>query len=125
MLEIKAPYEIARGILVFVPPYRSEYPTTNLQLEIYYSRSDPKLNWLNCDNTLSLIFQKNVSVQPNGNILIYDADLIRGFYTFKLKIITPSIGELSGSQVIGFTKEPTEPLVIGLPYSIYPPITVR
>lgn len=125
MLEVKPKYQLTRGILVYVPPYKKEYSTTNVRLQIYYSESDPKLKWFQCDNTLSLIFEKTSLIQPNGNIFIGDFDLIKGYYSFKVRILTPAIGELNGSQVIGFTKQPTEPLVIGLPYSIYPPITMR
>lgn len=125
MLEVQPRYQLARGFLVYVPPYNSTFPTTNVKLEVYYSVSDTRLKWFSCDNSLTLIFEKTTLVQSGGNIFVGDIDLIRGYYTFKVQIVTPALSELNGSQVIGFTKEPTEPLVIGLPYSIYPPITMR
>lgn len=123
MLEVKPKQLINKGILVYQPPM-FDTVTSYVNVDIFYSVNDPRLTWLSCDNTASKVFSSNQYVQPNGNMFVFDVELITGFYSIVVKSVSVGVSQLSGSLVVGFKKQPTEPLIIGLPYSIYPPITL-
>ena len=123
MLEVKSKPLIDSGIVVYQPPM-FDNNTSYINLDIYYSVADPRLTWTQCNNGLTKIYSSQQLVQTNGNLFIYDNSLKAGFYSIKVRSFSLGDSELSGDLIVGFRKEPTEPLVIGLPYSIYPTISL-
>jgi len=123
MLEIKPKSFMNKGIGIYQPPPFSSGQSF-VNLEIFYSKKDPRYQWIHCDNNLVTVFKSNQYIESNGNLFLFDSDLEVGFYTIKVLAVQLGFSEIKGDLVVGIKKEPTEPILIGLPYSIYPPITL-
>lgn len=121
MKPIAPPFIIKNGIAVFFPVIGKA--AALVTLEIYYTRSNPIFSWLNCDTAQSKIWSKSIQQSPTGTLFLYetDKDLPLGFYTIAAKLNRASSSTMSGQITVGVIT-PTPRLIIGLPYSIYPPI---
>lgn len=114
MIPSEPPLIIDKGIAVYAP-YLYE---GCLRVEIYFSPNNPLLSFMSCSNTQHKIWETTSSQSPTGTLFIYQTDLTLGFYTVVLS--NPSLNK-SGSLIVSILR-PTKRVVVGLPYSIYPPI---
>lgn len=114
---------INKGILVFFPALNTSLNYL-LKLEIFYTKSNPLFNWINCDNSEQKIFEEVSRESKSGILFNYNipTDLEAGFYTFKSTLID-SQQPKEGQLTIGLFQNQSY-IVIGLPYSMYPPITL-
>lgn len=97
--------------------------TNYLRLEILYSKENPLFSWVACDNIQKQIWNKTEPYNPNGILFLYqlNSSLPLGFYTIRAKLFSSEAQVKEGQFFIGITS-PTPNLIIGLPYSVYPPI---
>lgn len=121
MQAITAPNLIDKGVLIYVPP--SETLKCLVSIEINYTKTHPKFMWSTCDDLITKIWQDEKYESSKGDIFAFRSELQLGFYTLKVKKLSPDSRIKQGSLTIGIIK-PTPYLVIGVPYSIYPPITL-
>ena len=123
MQPIKPPSIINNGIAVFAPASERIKVPSLISIEIYYEVNNPLFSWLNCSTEKVKIWDKTQSQVPSGTLFIYETpgDLTLGFYTIKIINTTAVRSQTSGQILVGINS-PTPRLIIGLPYSIYPPI---
>lgn len=123
MLPISPPSIIEKGIAIYCPPL-SNSSTNLIRIDIYYSPNNPHLSWLTCETSKALIWTSTSTQTPEGILFLYQtlSDLDLGFYTIKITSVSKS-SNAEGSITIGIIK-PTPTLVIGLPYSTYPVISL-
>lgn len=121
MLPINVPPIVNTGIVVYFP----QVITGIINLNIYYSKSNPLLDWVNCDKGESLIYKESSTVNSaaTGVLFTYesDSDLEYGFYRFQANLYNFSELPKTGQLVVGITQDMPR-LVIGVPYSVYSPI---
>lgn len=114
---------LSKGITVYCPALErlSNYL---IKLEIFYSQYNPLFDWINCNNSELKIWEQTVREDPAGTLFLYQTsnDLAAGFYSIRVTVLSdqqPKVGQLT----IGLI-QPTPYLAIGIPYSMYPPITL-
>lgn len=124
MIPTPPPSLIEKGILVYCPSTASESRNSIIRLDIYYNPNNPYMSFLGCESNSALIWSQSTDQIPAGTIFTYQTleDLVPGYYTIKVSSIT-SAQTSEGIRTIGFIK-PTPYLIIGLPYSIYEPISL-
>ena len=122
MRSIAPPTILNYGIAVYFPGTFS-ITSKVIQLEIFYSKENPLFSWIACDNIQRQIWSKKQSFSTNGTLFLYqlNSEIPLGFYTIKAKLYSADSQVKEGQLFIGITS-PTPNLIIGLPYSVYPPI---
>ena len=125
MIPVNAPLIVNRGIAVFVPPTEGAQTKSFVTIKLFYSKNNPDFTWIKCDKTLVSLWEDNALEGETGNIFIYRAldVLSRGYYTILVTKITGGEAQIEGRKVVGFLRDQPR-LIIGLPYSIYPAITL-
>ena len=116
------PY-ISTGIAVFFPTI--EFIGNYLiKLEVYYSQSNPLFDWVNCNNSEVKLWEQTASKDSTGLLFLYQTPqaLLPGFYTIKGNLLSTQQSK-TGQLTIGLNQS-TPYLAIGIPYSMYPPITL-
>ncbi len=121
MEPVKPPSIINEGIAVYVPPIINEKLVNTI--DIFYSKNPPMFKWIGCDNTQSKIWSYTKYQSEKGDLFLYKNRLIKGFYTIRISLVKKDGGTKQGQTTIGII-EPTPYIIIGLPYSIYPVISV-
>ncbi len=118
------PLLINKGIVIYCPSSVTESRNSIVRLDIYYNPNNPYMSFLGCDSNSALIWSQSTTQTSAGTIFTYQTleDLVAGYYTLKVSAIT-SLQTSEGTRTIGLIK-PTPYLVIGLPYSIYEPISL-
>lgn len=111
---------IPQGIALYAPPL--EGSSALFELSIYYRETNPLFSWLQCSNEEQLLWVTSQRQTNQGVIFLYQEPLRGGYYRLELKADDGKVVR-SGALPIAITK-PTPYLMIGLPYSIYPPITL-
>ncbi len=121
MNPIEPPFIINNGIAVFFPAMGNE--VSLITLDIFYTKDNPIFAWAMCDTSQSRIWSKNIQQSPTGTLFLYELDkeLPLGFYTIRATLNRASSQPIKGQITVGVIT-PTPRLIIGLPYSIYPPI---
>ena len=121
MKPIEPPTLINKGIAIFCPPPQDKSKSL-IVINIYYSKTHPQLSWTDCDTRSALIWTSRSTQTPEGLLFLYESilKLEAGFYTIK---ITSSNGTniKQGQTTIGLLSD-QDNLIIGSPYSSYPPI---
>jgi len=123
MLEIKPKSIIDKGFAIYQPAYFNNF-NSYIKIELTYYKSDPRYIWTDCDPNGYILLKNTTSINKDGNLFIYNNNLEKGFYKIYIEQIDLGNTSISGSLILGFKKEPTEAIIIGLPYSIYPPINL-
>jgi hypothetical protein len=110
---IDAPQVIRYGIAVYAPPLPS---VDSLTLEILYSES-PNPRIIPC-STSTRLWKRESEQGERGTLFLWKKDnqLTQGYYTLILEA-----NNRRGYCSIALTA-PTDYWIVGLPYSIYPPI---
>jgi hypothetical protein len=111
------PLVIDRGLALYSPLLEQG----QLRLEIYFSIANPLLSFINCSRAEHKVWELLANQSPTGTLFLYQTELELGFYTLVLSNETRS---RSGSLTLSILS-PTKRIVVGLPYSIYPPIELR
>lgn len=123
MKPIQAYSYISKGIGVFFPDIDS-IKNYLLKVEIFYSKINPCFSWIDNKTSEVKIWEETIRNNTNGILFLYQTpmELVAGFYTVKAAILSdkqPKTGQIT----IGLYKT-TPYLLIGVPYSMYPPITL-
>ena len=115
------PY-INKGIIVYFP--NIETIKYLVKLEIYYSQNNPLFDWVNCYNSEVKIWEQTTTKDDFGILFLYrtTVDLQPGFYTIKATMLSNQQSK-TGEITVGLYQT-TPYLAIGVPYSMYPPITL-
>jgi hypothetical protein len=109
---------IDEGIALY-SPYLSN--VGDLRIEIFFSATNPSMNLINCGPKEGKLWEAVRPQSPTGTLFLFQSQLALGFYI----IVLSSIDRLRrGSLTLGVLR-PTNRLVVGLPYSIYPPIDLE
>jgi hypothetical protein len=113
---------IKNGIAVYVPPINAKEMGATLTITIQYSESNPNLSWReNCPAPTVNIFYARDVIKHSGNIFITkDLNLVNGFYIITITAELLSNSVLSGTEIYSIIED--KGLIIGFPYSIFPPI---
>jgi hypothetical protein len=117
------PLEITKyGIVVYQQAVNNK---NIINLKIFFTKVNPLFNWLTCDNGERLIWDKTISDSTDGTIFIYETrnSLEEGFYRIVVESYSYNGQSKLGEKTIGVLEE-TDKIIIGLPYSIYDPITL-
>jgi len=114
---------LSKGITVFFPAIETNSRYL-IKLEIYYSENNPLFDWVNCSKSELKIWEQVIQGNPAGTLFLYQTDntLNAGFYTIRGTMLSdqqPKVGQLTVGLI-----QPTPYLAIGIPYSMYPPITL-
>lgn len=122
MKPIKAPPLVRQGIAVYVPSVANY---TQAKIEIYYSPTNPLFPSGFCDNNPYRIWQKTDSQFGRGILFVYNSPTIlaKGFYKIDITVVNKQQQRLTGSRTIGVLKN-KRTLHVGLPYSIFGPISL-
>ena len=117
MQPIAPPEIIAQGLALYCPQ-----TSGLLEVRIYYQAQNPKFNWIRCDRSEQLLWSASQRPSNGGLIFHYPSPslLPAGYYRLELRQLE-GIGQKEGNTTITIL-QPTKRLIIGLPYSIYPPI---
>lgn len=119
---ITAPLIINQGIAVYVPALLG-WENGVIRIEITHSLNMQQFNRGNCNPKQQLIWQKLERQNPQGTLFLYHSpELLKGFFNIRVEAANGS-SQIQGQLKVGFT-EPTSRLIVGLPYSLYPPITL-
>ncbi|MBD2201538.1 hypothetical protein H6G33_09285 [Calothrix sp. FACHB-1219] len=124
MKPIQPPQIINKGIAIYSPYLEGSIPGL-LSISIYFSSTNPLFNWLSCDSTESLIWKNSSPPSKQGTLFLYEpkSDLELGFYRIELSLFKVNMLPVSGETRVAILT-PTPYLIIGLPYSVYPPIVL-
>lgn len=119
MQPIQVTYPVQYGISIYVAPTVSVTSGT-VNLTIRYSTSNPVLN---SAATSNILWKNSSGYSPGGVRFDYsrNSQLPAGSYSLSVTITRQDGLNLSGSRVYTID-QPTDNIVIGLPYSIYPSI---
>jgi hypothetical protein len=117
MQPIAPPSIIAQGIALYCTQ-----TSGLLELRIYYQAQNPKFNWIRCDRSEQLLWSAAQRPSNGGLIFHYPSRslLEAGYYRLELRQ-TEEVQKKEGNATVTIL-QPTKRLIIGLPYSIYPPI---
>ena len=114
---------IPKGIVVYFPniEFTEKYL---IKLEVFFSQYNPLFDWVNCTNSEIKIWEQVTGNDPSGVLFLYQrtTDLVAGFYTIKATLLSSQQSK-KGLLNIGLYQS-TPYLAIGIPYSMYPPITL-
>jgi hypothetical protein len=122
MKPIAPPPVINKGIAVFVPAL-DVADAVATKCEIHYSSENPNFNWLNCGPTQMKLWEEIVNYSANGVLFLYKKsnNLNLGFYTIKITVYKNGNTSVSGQIVVGITRDKAK-LIVGMPFSTFPPI---
>jgi hypothetical protein len=115
MTPLEPPLVIDKGIGLYSPLVKD---ITSLRLEIYFSTTNPLLSFASCSSKEHKLWEVIQLQSPTGTLFLYQAELDLGFYTL---VLSNEVRDMRGSITLGVLR-PTNRIVVGLPYSIYPPI---
>lgn len=93
-----------------------------LELKVYYQAQNPKFNWIRCDRSEALLWSAAQRPSNGGLLFHYPSPTLlpAGYYRLEL-IQLEGTSQKRGSLSFAIL-QPTKRVIIGLPYSIYPPI---
>lgn len=116
MIPIDAPTLLQYGIAVYVPAGCYTY-----EIEIFYSNTvNPRLK----PSDRKRVWRNSATAGERGVLFLWkiDSPLRVGYYTIVLR----GYGKASGEGTLSLAIfEPTDCWVVGLPYSLYPPIALQ
>lgn len=123
MIPIKAPPILDYGIAIYVPPLE-QGGVVYVKCEISYVKDNPLFAWRNCDNNSRTLWTDVSAYSDTGILFLYKTlkSLDIGFYTIRLEARMKSGIPLTGSMTLGVTRDYKNKIIIGMPFSIYPPI---
>ncbi len=123
MIPIKAPPILDYGIAIYAPPL-DQGDVVYVRCEISYVKDNPLFAWRNCDNNTRILWTDVSAYSDTGILFLYKTlkSLDIGFYTIKLEARMKSGTSRTGSITLGVTRDYKNKLIIGMPFSIYPPI---
>lgn len=119
---VELPPIINKGIAVFIP-YEEYLGDSLLRVEFKYSKTNPSFTSIACTVDEQKLWDGSMYLSRPGALATYitSSDLSPGFYTITIVCPTKGLSSVSQYGVI----RPTNKLIIGLPYSAYPPPQVR
>ncbi len=122
MKPIAPPSILTKGIAVYIPPLM-ENSRGIVNVAIYYTKSNPLFSWLTCETSRVKLWSKSVEQTKGGSLFLYEQELALGFYILQASLIKPDSSTIQGQMSLGLIT-PTPYIIVGLPYSIYPPISM-
>jgi len=125
MIPVKAPSILDYGIAIYVPPLEDS-SVSYVRCQIYYSKENPLFYWRVCDNTVKKLWEDVSAYSNTGILFLYKTlnSLDIGFYTIKIEAQFKNSNLRKGELTLGVSRENKYKLIIGMPFSIYPPITL-
>jgi len=121
MEPVRAEPLVINGLVVYSPPM-SLLKGGLLRLTVTYSEHSPDFSWVTCrDTTLTPLWQIEDYYTPQGTLFVYDSGIPLKVGHYSLVLTLQADRTYTGKEEITLM-EPTPRIVIGLPYSVYPPI---
>lgn len=118
---IEAPRIIDRGIAVLVRNETGKRGT--LVTSIIYSNRNPSTAQYDCKYSEVVIWRNETLLNTRDLLVKWRGVVDKGFYTVKVGLILKD-GTHYNSRLYGVLDN-TNRLIIGLPHSIYPPLTIN